>query len=134
MNRDVCEREHEAARALRSGAWTANLREHVASCEACGQALLLAGWLLESEERTPLEVTPPGLAWRRVQLRLKRDNSARAQRPLVIAERLAAALFAVALIAAVTWIGGIATAAFSAALVLFALAAVSVLVFAASRR
>jgi hypothetical protein len=127
----ICEREPEVVNALRTGHWSAELRDHTASCESCADALLVAAALLESAP--PSSTAPAGLAWWKAQLRLKRENAARAQKPLVMAEWGAAALLAAALASVLVWAGGAGFAACAAALLVFALAAVSALVFAASR-
>lgn len=136
MKPSGCERETEIARAVRSGHWTEDLRQHAAGCEACGEAMAVAAFLQGGAVQA-LEVPEPGLMWFKLELRARREKTRRAMRPLVIAERLVALLTGGACIGAALWTHSVSPtlglAAGIAAAVL-ALSAGSALLLASSRK
>jgi hypothetical protein len=101
VNPAACEREREVARAVRSGLWSAELREHAAGCEACGEAMAVAAFLQSGEDPV---VPEAGLMWWRLELRARREKHARAMRPLVVAEGVAAALVGLSCVAGLVWL------------------------------
>lgn len=103
MNPAGCEREQDIARAVRSGLWNAELREHAAGCEACAETMAVAAFL-QSGEDPAATVPEAGLMWWRLELRARREKRARALRPLVIAERAAGVLFGSACVAVFVWL------------------------------
>jgi hypothetical protein len=103
-----CTRENEVMALLRSGGWPAacapELREHVASCTLCAQAVLLksafAAALVSAKQDARLQ--SPGQLWWRAQLRRRNAAVRRVNRPIAGAQWFALLvnlLAAVALIA-----------------------------------
>lgn len=67
MRMATCAREQEMLRAARSGELAAEQRRHLAGCDACRDATLVAGWLATAvrvEERTVSLPDPQDLWWR----------------------------------------------------------------------
>ncbi|MBE0658126.1 MAG: hypothetical protein IH602_10575 [Bryobacteraceae bacterium] len=122
MSKNVmaCTRESEAVRALHSGSMADELREHIAGCESCGEALALAAAF--AGEMAPVEAPDAGLMWHKMELRRRRERAEAAMRPAMVAERVAAVLMFVCAAVAVPWLTEM-----SAALALTAVAGVTVL-------
>lgn len=116
----VCKRESEAVRAVHSGSMTDELREHIAGCESCGEALALAAAF--ASELAAVEAPDAGLMWHKMELRRRRERAEAAMRPAMVAERAAAVLMVVCVAVAVPWLTEM-----SAALALTAVAGVTVL-------
>lgn len=136
MNPAWCDREQDVARAVRSGLWNPELREHAAVCEACAEAMAVAAFL-QSGEDPAAGVPEPGLMWWRLELRARREKRARALRPLVIAEGVAAVLFGSACVAVLVWLSSVSPSLGLAAGVaggVLAVSAGSALLLAASRK
>jgi hypothetical protein len=129
-----CDCEPAVVRAVQTGLWTDELREHFAGCPICGDAAMIAG-TLRAGAAEAFEVPAPGLIWWKAQLRRRLESQERAVRPLVWAERAA-------LVAGVAGVGWTATwvassnPALAAVLVgaLVAAATAGSLLWAAARR
>lgn len=129
----MCPREQEILAAQREGAWTDELRAHLAGCDGCADSLLVAGFLQEAAATAEAPVQEPGLVWWKMQLRARRDDTARALRPVMLAERAAMAALGVGLLGGIAWMSReLAMAA--AGLVVLGVMAGSVVWFAWSRR
>jgi hypothetical protein len=130
-----CRRENEAVRALLRGHLTDEIREHVAGCECCGEALALAAAL---QADSAAATTPDaGLMWHKMELRRKRELAAAAMRPAIWAERITVVLMAVCAALALPWLttqpAAILVAAVAGMAVL-ALSAVSIYWLASPKR
>jgi len=95
MNLRSCIREREVSDALKAGYWPyacdANLREHVNTCERCGDFVLLTqafkGSRAEAVARAELD--HPGLLWWRAQLRRRNQALEQLSKPTYLVGRLA---------------------------------------------
>lgn len=85
MSRKRCECEREVVAALRTGAWTAELKEHVAACVACAETRRVAGSLLQYASGLRVESAAGGAdaIWRRAQGERQALAVKRAMRPLL---------------------------------------------------
>jgi len=129
-----CDHERAVVRAVRSGLWSGELRQHAAQCEACGEAMAVAAFLQSGE--TPA-VPEAGLMWWKLELRARREKAARAMRPLVIAERAAACLLGAALMGGIVWLGSLSSTlglAAGAATAILGVSAGSAILLASSRK
>lgn len=107
MKFGTCNRERELAEVLRAGHWPeaspAELREHVAACNACSQRVVLAQAF--RRERAVASAEPrldsPGALWWRAQLRRRNAAIERINRPILGAQVFAVA---VALIGAMVFL------------------------------
>ena len=63
MNPMGCEHENRTIRAWRSGEWTSALREHLAGCVDCGEALRVAQVLNIEAKHSELLCHPPDAHW-----------------------------------------------------------------------
>ncbi|MBA3975414.1 MAG: hypothetical protein C0504_14510 [Candidatus Solibacter sp.] len=115
-----CKRESETIGAVRTANMTGELREHIAGCESCGEALALAAAFATG--MADFETPDAGLMWHKMELRRKRERAEAAMRPAIVAERVAAVLMVVCAALAVPWLTEI-----SAALSLTAVAGLTVL-------
>lgn len=137
MSRDGmnCRRENEAVRALLRGHLTDEIREHVAGCECCGEALALAAAL--QADSAAATAPDAGLMWHKMELRRKRELAAAAMRPAIWAERITVVLMAVCAALALPWLttqpAAILVAAVAGMAVL-ALSAVSIYWLASPKR
>lgn len=113
----LCKREAEVISALRQRNWSEELRAHVAGCEECAETMTVTAFCLSEAE--PETAPDAGLMWRRMELRLKREQAERAMLPAVWAGRAAlaaimlCAVFAAAMLASsspalIPWLAGIA--------------------------
>jgi hypothetical protein len=86
MSRIQCEREDEVRGACRSDLWTPDLREHVSYCTACGEVVIVAGFLLHEAEIAGSDAHLPSssLIWWRAQLVAKNAALTRATRPITL--------------------------------------------------
>lgn len=110
--RDECVREQEVLDVLAARGWPSrcddDLRQHVASCQACADLIEVARALLELSETDvamPAALPPASVVWWRAQLRAREDAARAAARPLRLTFRLA-----VACVAALAIVGIIAAA------------------------
>jgi len=107
MKPTICDKELEVLREIRSGSLSEALRQHLATCTSCSEAVQVDRLLAADARRLPdLEELPdPTLVlWRaRQQARLR--NTERATLPIQVAERLAMALGALGLVIglSLTW-------------------------------
>ncbi len=98
MNRNHCEKEQLVLAAVRAGAFDGELRNHVASCVLCADAMLVAeyltgqAWLENPEAHLP----DPGLLWLKAQLRSRDAALAKATRPIALVTRAGVAAVSVA--------------------------------------
>lgn len=132
----MCEREPQATAARASGDWTEDLKQHVAHCPECQDALLVAGFFSGTGgEETA--VPAAGLVWFKSQLRLRREAMDRAERPLVWGQRVAAAIAATAMLWLSAWAAGTSAplaAALIGSFVVLGLAAGGLLLAARDRK
>jgi hypothetical protein len=78
-----CEWCDRTAAAVRTGFWPEELRAHAAACEDCAETMLVAGALLEAATlEAPGGLPSAGLVWWKAQLRLRREQRERMERPL----------------------------------------------------
>ncbi|HUJ29957.1 MAG TPA: hypothetical protein VLY23_01655 [Candidatus Acidoferrum sp.] len=86
-----CERESLVIEAVRTGAWDADLRNHVAKCPACSDVALAALSLNEMRavDEAESHVPDAGLMWWKAQLLAKRAAAERATEPITFVERFA---------------------------------------------
>ncbi len=105
MNPVSCEKEPIVIEAVRNGRWEEELRAHVAGCQACADAALAAGFLLEMQEADLAAVKVPsaGWMWWRAQLRAKRAAAERATQPITLVEEMAYASVVLSLIGLCIW-------------------------------
>ncbi len=99
----MCERESQAVAARLSGEWPAGLKQHVAQCPDCQDALLVSSFLSESPVAHTVDVPAAGLVWFKAKLRLRREAMERAERPLVWGQRVAAAIAGGAMVWGAAW-------------------------------
>lgn len=98
MNVRNCQLEAQAAAAARSGEWSAELRRHVARCEACAEAALVGEFLQAESQSGDLPALPSaGQVWWKAQIRARRMDAERAVEPVRLAQRIAAAIALAAL-------------------------------------
>jgi hypothetical protein len=101
----TCAREPETIRAAWSGAWPSGcdheLREHVAGCAVCRDAVGLAAVFREERQGAAREARVPasGVVWWRAQLRVRREAARTADTPVAVAQGLALARGLVAVVA-----------------------------------
>lgn len=107
MSTHPCNREGEVVAALRNGDLDDELRTHVAGCAVCSETSFVASALRADARRAEREVelADPGRIWLDARLRARRLNSARAMRPIVIAQRVAQACTAAVAFVVAGWIG-----------------------------
>jgi hypothetical protein len=103
-----CRRESEVIGAVTSGRWHAaddDLRQHAASCPACGEAREMAEMMraLERDTIGDTRLPSPGQVWWRAQLRARREAREAAARPVLIAQGLGAAVIVGLLAALISW-------------------------------
>jgi len=98
-----CAHEAAVAAAARHGHWTAELRQHCASCAACADTALVAAFLHDEVRGFAAAAAPlpdPRLLWIRAQADARRELLRRATSPIAwlyrVAALAAAALAAVA--------------------------------------
>jgi len=99
----ACPREREVLAQAQAGALTVESRWHLASCDACAEALLVTSFLEQAASEASVEVPPAGLVWWKAQLRLRREAEQRAARPILWMERAALILATVSLGVAGAW-------------------------------
>jgi hypothetical protein len=103
-----CPRESDVLDALASKRWPhrvdRELVDHVASCDICSDVLAVAAAMQEDRDATWREANVPssGQAWWRAEMRARHEAILAASRPITFAY-IAAASFALALLAIVCW-------------------------------
>jgi hypothetical protein len=91
-----CTREDDVLDALSSDRWPdradQELRDHVASCEICADLVDVAGPILvDREAATPEPRIPsPAVMWWRAQMRARQEAAREAERPITVAQAIAA--------------------------------------------
>jgi hypothetical protein len=91
-----CEHEMDAVRALQTGKWTADLRQHVADCQDCSQALQLAEALRAAARQADEFCQPPDPHWIFERSRRRsREIAMRRMTRLLTAVRIVAACYVV---------------------------------------
>ncbi len=123
MNSGNCHRESQTVAAAHSGEWSLELRAHLARCQACADAVLVAEFL-RAEQRIAELPAPPsaGQVWWKAQIRARHQDAERALEPVRLVQRIAAgcvlaALFVLILVYASqlrTWASHLAPAALGA--------------------
>jgi hypothetical protein len=103
-----CQRESDVIAAVSSGRWASaddELRRHAASCEACADAHAMAETMrtLEQETLGDTQLPSPGQVWWRAQLRARREAREAAERPVLIAQGLGAAVVIGLIAALISW-------------------------------
>ena len=63
MKQMGCEHENRVLWAMRSGNWTAELRQHAAGCTDCSEAMRVAEALQAEAERSEMQCHPPDPHW-----------------------------------------------------------------------
>lgn len=111
MKRVECEFEAEVLAAVVQSAWPhgvgEDLRAHVRTCELCSDAAAVAGSLaVVREADRSVEIPSSGLVWWRVQLRMRREAAAAAERPIIAAQWVA---FVCAVTLLVSWVASALT-------------------------
>jgi hypothetical protein len=114
MKLPQCDREQEVLDAVRSGRWASawgdEIRTHAAACAVCAEVALVAEVFQREEELAKAELDRPGaalpsagLVWWKAQLDARRAAEQRAAEPMVLVERAAYALGALAAVALGVW-------------------------------
>jgi len=103
-----CPREPDVLDALASQRWPhrvgRELVDHVASCEICGDVLVVAAAMREDRDAAWEEASLPssGQVWWRAEMRARQEAIREASRPITVAYAVAA-VAALAVIAAAAW-------------------------------
>ncbi len=109
-----CEREQEVLDALRSGRWASGwgeeIRQHAAGCAVCAEVAWVAQEFQREAELARTELRQPGaglpsagLVWWKAQLAARRAAERRAAEPMMLVERVAYALGALAALGLGVW-------------------------------
>jgi len=85
-----CDREPEVVDASRSGHWPAELDRHTGDCPDCAETRWIAE-ALRGVAPPDGPLTDAGGLWARLDLRVRREAAERAERPVMLAHRLALA-------------------------------------------
>ena len=87
MSQPPCPHEDAVGRAMRTGQWSAGLRDHVSQCRDCGEVAQVSGWLGRVAERLGRAEPPPdpSLAWLKAELAEQLRLEERARRPARLA-------------------------------------------------
>lgn len=96
MNDDTCPFERNVIDAAESGAWTATLREHAASCAECAAAAEVASWMNEFARHDDREhiLPDPAVLW--LKAKLLQSSAAVERAALPITRSLIAAYLIIA--------------------------------------
>ncbi len=133
----MCDREQELLTALRTGAWTPDLRAHFAACESCAETAITSEFLRQAAAAADSTVPPAGLVWWKAQLRARREAARAAARPVLIAERAVAVVALLGAVWAMAWLSPGSTPAALAGIIALAVittAAAGALLIAWSRK
>jgi hypothetical protein len=114
MKLPQCDREQEVVDALRSGRWASawgdDIRQHTAACAVCAEVALAAQEFQREAERAHAELQQPGaglpsagLVWWKAQRAARRAAEQRAAEPIMLVERAAYALGALAVLVLGVW-------------------------------
>jgi hypothetical protein len=105
MKTTPCVREQAVLQALAAGSWSQELRNHVAGCRSCDDAVLVAQALREAADDTSHEPLPdPGKIWRAMQRDERLAAVERAMWPIKLTTRVALTACVVAAVAGLVWI------------------------------
>jgi hypothetical protein len=97
MKQMGCEHENRVLRAMRSGKWTAELRQHAAGCADCSEAMRVAEALQAEARHSEMQCHPPDAHWiLERSRRLAREAAVRRMSRLLKAMRILAAIYAMA--------------------------------------
>ena len=104
MKTTPCEREQAVLQALAAGRWSEELRDHVARCRSCSDAVLVAQVLREAAADTAQEPLPdPAAIWRAAQRDQRLVAIERVTWPIRLMTRIALAAFGVAAAVSLVW-------------------------------
>jgi hypothetical protein len=99
MNLGNCQRESQVVAAVRAGQWSADLRAHLAGCEICAEAALVAELLQAEQQTAELPALPSaGQVWWKAQIRGRREDAEQVLKPVRVAQRTSAACALLALL------------------------------------
>lgn len=90
MRGEMCGREEDVKRMVRSGAQDDALRAHAEACPVCGETLLVATWMLELA-KTPADAAPlpdPTYLWYKAQLLRQWDAERQVLAPIEFWKRV----------------------------------------------
>src|SRR5215217_3365809 len=99
-----CVREADVIDAVTTDRWDTELTDHIASCGICADLACVTRALQQEHAAAAAEVRVPGsgLVWWRMQLRARHDATRAAERPVALAQAIAAACGVVVAIALLT--------------------------------
>ena len=103
MNANECPREAEILLAVRTGAWTEEIRDHARGCPQCADALLVTTWLTEGGSSAQEPLPDPDLIWWKAQILARHEAVKRATRPIALIQRASLVAGAAAAIAVLGW-------------------------------
>ncbi len=104
MKTTQCEHEEAVLRALASGSWPGQLRDHLAGCQSCADVVIVAQALREVADDTSSEPLPdPGRIWREAQRIERLATAERATWPIKLTTRVALSACVVAAAAGLAW-------------------------------
>lgn len=104
-----CSQEERVKAAIQANQWPdacgLELRAHVEECQACSDVVLVAQALRQSRTATTQSAQPasPSLLWWRAQIRRKNAALEQVMQPVVVAEKVAALIIVLALVALLLW-------------------------------
>jgi hypothetical protein len=106
MTPPTCDHERAVLRAVATGAWSDQLRQHLGGCPACSDAALVASVLArEAEELDPGPPLPdPSVIWLRARLEQRRHTARRATRIIDVFQVVAATAGVAATAALAPWL------------------------------
>jgi len=101
----ACRREAEVVRAAGQDRWTDELRAHLAACDDCMQAAMVAPWMERFSRISDREhlLPDPSIVWLKAKLLQNNADVSRASRPLDIVQIVAYAVVAGGWAALLTW-------------------------------
>lgn len=98
-HREFCDREALVIAAVRSGAWTPQLEQHIAVCSACAETRRIAQLFRSAAVASgPFQPPPANIVWQKLQARRQQQAIRRATQCMTLLCVLAA-VYAVALAA-----------------------------------
>ncbi|PYP91584.1 MAG: hypothetical protein DMG65_07035 [Candidatus Angelobacter sp. Gp1-AA117] len=105
----LCPQEERVSAAIQAGQWPdacdPDLRAHAEGCRVCSDVVLVATALRRSYNSMLQAAQPasPGLLWWRAQIRQKNAALERVMQPVVVAEKVAAMIILLAVVALLVW-------------------------------
>ena len=109
MTRHFCPFEEQVLAAVTSGDWPDRadqaLRSHVAECATCADLAMVGGLLKDDHAAAVAESNVPssGQVWWRAQVRARAEAQRAAERPIFVAQAIAAAALVGLIAAVVSW-------------------------------